>query len=137
MSIMGQIGINLEQLAQNIARLQEQAATMPVSADIVQVDGAREEDPQKEFRSKLLQVTQRLAKQTQNVRAYVDRNAAAFERAAANMQDTEGADSLAARQADAFVQAIVSNPSTPSSSAPQPQPQPSTTSRPETGATAW
>jgi Fe2+ transport system protein B len=135
MSFMSQIGLDLEQLAQNVSRLMEQAATMPAPAEVQQVEGANEEHAQQTYRSSLRSVAIDIAQQTSRVRAYVEANAAAFERAAANMQQTDGADSLAARQADAFVQSIVADPVAPQ--APSTPSSTSSSSRPGTGATAW
>jgi hypothetical protein len=132
MSFFSQIGVNLDQLSQNIARLQEQAATMPDLTDVRQVDGAQTEPAQDQFRTELVQIAGMLAQRTQTVRKYVEKNAQAFERAAADLQETDGADSLAARQADAFVQAIVATPPSPTPGAPA---APAT--QPGTGATAW
>jgi hypothetical protein len=136
MSFMSQIGINLEQLAQNVARMQEQATTMPPAAQVSKVDGADTEAAQQRYRYELRLVAAEVAILTRQVRAYVERNAAAFESAAAALQETDGADSLAARQADAFVQAIVAPPTKstgPSPSAPASTPS----SQPAPGATAW
>ena len=132
MSFMGQIGINLEQLSQNISRLQEEAATMPASSEVRQVDGAQQEPAQEDFRGQLAQIASTLALRTQRVRGYVERHAAAFESAATAMQETDGADSLAARQANAFVQGIVADPAVPPTTTPAGTPQ-----RPASGPTAW
>lgn len=136
MSFMSQIGLNLEQLAQNISRLQEEAATMPPSSEVRQVEGAQSEPAQEDFRAQLASIAGTLAAHTSRVRQYVERNASAFEQAAAAMQETDGADSLAARQANAFVQGIVADPATPApGSAPAPA---GGASRPAaTGPTAW
>lgn len=109
MSFTGSIGFQLDQLMQNIARLQEQAAVLPERSEIVQVDGAADEPAQRSFRGDLVRVAGKLALRTQRVRAYVESNAEAFERAAAAMQETDGAESLTARRADAFVQGIVAD----------------------------
>lgn len=129
MNVASQIGVNLDLLAQNIARLQEQAATMPAVTEVREVAGAQTEPAQDQFRSQLVAVAGKLALRTQVVRSYVERNAEALQRAATDLQETDGADSLAARQADAFVQGIVS--------APAPQAPTAPSSQPGTGATAW
>ncbi|WP_159501988.1 hypothetical protein [Microbacterium sp. 18062] len=116
MSFAGLIGFQLDQLMQNIARLQEQAAVLPERSEIVQVDGAADEPAQRSFRGDLIKVAGQLALETQKVRKFVENNAEAFERAAAAMQDTDGAESLTARRADAFVQGIVADPPTTGSS---------------------
>ena len=122
MSAFSQISINLEQLSQNIARLQEEAATMPAIAEVRQVDGAQTEPAQDQFRGELAQIASMLAQRTLMVRKYVERNAEAFQNAAIDLQETDGADSLAARQADAFVQAIVATPPSSAPTAPAAQP---------------
>ncbi len=132
MSIIGQIGIDLDLLSQNIARMQEQAATLPAASEVRQVEGAREEPAQERFRSDLAKVASALSRKTQKVRLFVERNAAALEQAASALQETDGADSLAARQANAFVESVIASDTV----APAPS-APTTSSRPAPGATAW
>ncbi|MBZ4488310.1 hypothetical protein LQ938_14030 [Microbacterium sp. cx-55] len=123
---MSFIGINFDQLTQNITKLLEQAATIPDRAAVRQVEGAGEEPAQANYRKQLTStVASQLANEIDSVRKFVEANAAAFQKAAASMQETEGADSLAARQADALVQDVVAAPS--ASPAPGTPPAPGNT----------
>jgi predicted sugar kinase len=112
---------------------------MPEASTVRAIEGARDDDAQQAFHAKLENVAPELATQIQLIRAYVEKNAEAFERAAARMQETEGADSLAARQAGAFVEEIVATPaaapstnSAPASGSSGSQPAPSAP-----GSTEW
>lgn len=125
MSTLGIIGINLDLLQQNISRMLEQAAVLPPVSEVVRTEGARDEDGQRLVNNRLMDVARQVAWRTEMVRTYVERNAAAFEAAAAGLQETDGQSSLAARQADAFVDGIVTTSPASSSNAPSTTPTPS------------
>lgn len=129
---MSFIGINFDQLSQNITQLLTQAATLPEGAEVRRVEGAKQEHAQSAYRSKLVLVAQQLSAELEKVRKFVEENASAFEKAAQSMQETEGADSLAARQADAFVQGIVAPPTSAAGGAPSTSPS-TTSPSPSTG----
>ena len=77
MSSITQIALDLAQLAQNIARLQEQAAAIPDRARVAQVEGANQEDAQRTYFRSLEVLAARIGQRTEVVRRYVDANAEA------------------------------------------------------------
>lgn len=109
MSFISQIALNLDLLAQNISRLQEQAATLPSQSAVAVVQGARTEAAQDNYARLLGQLMERVGAKTEQVRMYVENNAASLQRAADVLQQTDGDQSLAARQAAAFVDAVAAD----------------------------
>lgn len=104
MSVVNQIALSLDILAQNIARLQEQAATMPTAREIVTTRGADGEKAQADYIEALRVVAGEVARKTQLVRLYVEHNAEALQKASHALLETDGNTSLEARQTAAFIQ---------------------------------
>ncbi|UIN30309.1 hypothetical protein [Microbacterium binotii] len=123
MSIVSQIALSLDLLAQNVQRLQEQAAILPPEGDIKTVEGAAEEAAQARYVNALKYVAGAVAAKTEVVRMYIEQNAESLQKAADALLTTDGDTSLEARQAAAFIEAAAeANPTsgTTSSSSPQP-----------------
>lgn len=118
MSFISQIALNLDLLAQNVARLQEQAATLPSQSAVATVQGARTEAAQDNYATALEALMRRVGVKTEQVRLYVENNAASLQRAADVLQQTDGDQSLAARQAAAFVDGVAADAATPAPVAP-------------------
>ncbi|QCQ17798.1 hypothetical protein [Microbacterium sp. RG1] len=111
MSSITQIALDLAQLAQNIARLQEQANAIPAKGEVAQVEGANQEHAQATYLQSLSRLATAISKKTETVRLYVETNAEALQKAADALQNTDGDNSLAARRASAFIDASVANAS--------------------------
>lgn len=120
MSSITQIALDLAQLAQNIARLQEQASAIPERAQVAQVQGADQENAQQTYRDTLKRVASKVANKTEVIRLYVENNAQALQKAADALQTTDGDNSLAARRASAFIDASVASSSAPATSGAEP-----------------
>ncbi|MDY0829890.1 hypothetical protein SK224_12225 [Microbacterium sp. BG28] len=136
MSSISQIALDLAQLAQNIARLQEQASAIPDRAQVTQVQGAQQEQAQQTYLNSLSRLAERVGRKTELVRLYVETNAEALQKAADALQSTDGDTSLAARRASAFIDASVANPPAPvTSTGGSPTSAPAPTSGPTP--TAW
>lgn len=114
MSIVSQIALNLDILARNVARLQEQAAVLPPQDQIREVSGANKEMAQQTYFDKLSQFARVVGKRTEVVRLYVEHNAEALQKAADALQKRDGDTSLEARQAAAFIGAATNASHAPS-----------------------
>jgi hypothetical protein len=110
MSIVSQIALSLDLLAQNVQRLQEQAATMPTPAEISTTEGSTKEAAQADYVVALKQYAQQVAKKTELVKLYVQTNAEALQKASEALLKTDGNTSLEARQAAAFIEAAAAAP---------------------------
>lgn len=132
MSSISQIALDLAQLAQNIVRLQEQAATLPPRTQIQMVEGANQEAAQQTYINRLSDYAQMVGRKADVVRLYVEHNAEALQKAADALQNTDGDTSLAARQASAFIEAAAEASPAPTSTTSS-----TSSTRPDSNSRAW
>ncbi|WP_460772931.1 hypothetical protein [Microbacterium sp. GXF7504] len=101
------IGYDLTILAKNIKAMQDQAAELPASSEVREVEGGGSTPGQQNCTARLKEVSFRLATMIEGVRDFVAQNADTLNAAAESLAETDAEGDQAASRATIFLESAI------------------------------